>query len=328
MKRLLNHSLTKCLAVGAFVLVTLLLSFTFGKEADKEHVPNTLPSATKSVTVTDTPTTSAEVDEYVTEGWATIVPPENEMFYTSESYDSLVESFETNDVTITDSDYALIMLSDSDAWKVLSNGKFDDYPTASWSSIKNKVTQVYDENMEVITVDVWYWANPSDDTDMNKVTKQKQFTVNSKVANLFKHAFEDIYNHPSRPVINLADTGMGTWVLRGKNHNANNTLSAHSMGAAIDINPSTGSFYVNNTWYGNAYGQKPMPYDIWVQLPECHKKYHVLYVDCPIVSIFKSYGYVWGGDWSSGIDCMHLSFLGDGRTARSVGQENFRKYGG
>lgn len=237
-----------------------------------------------------------------------------------------VESFATVDTHATQDDISLILLSDSDAWKLVSNGLFDGYPTQPYKAIKDKVQQVYKDNMVQITVDCWYWEDPSDDLNMSKVTVQKKFAVNREVAQLFLHVFEDIYNDPTQPVINIADGGMGTWVLRGKNHKDSNTLSGHSMGTTIDINPSTGSFLVNGTWYGNAYGNQPMPYGIWEQLPECHKKYHVLYVDCPIVRIFKSYGFYWGGDWSSSKDCMHLSFLGDGENSRQIGQQNYFKY--
>ena len=132
---------------------------------------------------------------------------------------------------------------------------------------------------------------------MSKITTYKTFAVNSKLATTFRHIFEDIYNDPSQPVINIADSGMGTWVLRGKNHNSSNTMSAHALGCAIDINPSTGSFKLNGTWYGNGYKHKAMSKTTWTMLPECHTKYHVLYDGCPIVETFKSYGFYWGGDW-------------------------------
>ena len=160
---------------------------------------------------------------------------------------------------------------------------------------------------------------------MSKKTITKTFAVNSKIASVFEHIFEDIYKHPSQPVINIGDKGMGTWVLRGKNHKDSNTMSSHSLGVAIDINPSTGSFYVNGKWYGNAYGQNKMPSSMWSQLPEVQKKYHVLYDGCPIVEIFKSYGFYWGGDWTSGTDAMHLSYIGDGSSARATGIKNFNE---
>lgn len=237
---------------------------------------------------------------------------------------SVVDSFTavlTNAMTATDAQIA--QMTEDEAWNCISNGIWTSYPKGSFASNKDKLVALQQANTETITVDCWYWANPSDDTDMSKITVQKTFAVNTSIASLFKHAFADIYNDPSKPIINISDKGMGTWVLRGKNHNANNTMSSHALGCAIDINPSTGSFQVNGTWYGNAYKHKKMSKAIWESLPECHKKYHVLYDGSPIVEIFKSYGFYWGGDWSSGTDCMHLAFIGDGSSARANGISNY-----
>ena len=225
----------------------------------------------------------------------------------------------------TASDVEIALMSENEAWEYITNGLWTEYPTSSFKANKSKLVELQQTNTETITVRVWYWANPDDETDMRKVTKTKTFAVNSKLARTFEHIFEDIYNDPMKPIINLADTAMGTWVLRGKNHNDSKTMSAHSLGVAIDINPSTGSFNVNGTWYGNAYGQRAMPESVWKLLPETHKKYHVLYNGSPIVEIFKSYGFYWGGDWKSGTDSMHLSYLGDGSSARKTGIANYNE---
>lgn len=61
-------------------------------------------------------------------------------------------------------------------------------------------------------------------------------------------------------------------------------------------------------------------------MPECLKKYEVLYPDSTVVVVFKSYGFQWDGDWGT-TNGMHFSFFGDnGKNAGIKGQENYRQY--
>lgn len=241
------------------------------------------------------------------------------------SYENLAKPELSSKSEITLDNRNVISMSDNDAWSYFTDGIFTSYPAVPYGSIKQDLRDIYSKHAKQITVKVWFWKNPDDNTDMRKVTRTIKLTVHDKIAPLYENIFADIYNDKNKPVINIRDSGMGTWVLRGKNHSDYNTLSSHALGTAIDINPSTGSYMIDGTLYGNSYGATKMPYNVWKTLPETHTKYHVLYEDCPIVMVFKSYGFYWGGDWTSGTDCMHLAFLGDG-SGRKVGYANYLKY--
>lgn len=315
-----------CILIIAFLSISIVL-FAITKDTEKEDI------VTVSIPSNWDKNYSENYSDYETQfiydgNWDAVKPTEEQdvseyvVTATSDTA-SMIMSTSVKTKAITDEDIEIISMSESEAWSYLTNGIFNSYQKVPFISVRSKLVELQNTNTETITVKCWFWEDPADVANMHKVTVTKTFAVNTKLAETFQHVFEDIYNDPTKPIINIDDKGMGTWVLRGKNHNSNNTMSSHSLGTTIDINPSTGSFYVNGTWYGNAYGQKAMPYNIWQQLPETHAKYHVLYVGCPIVEIFKSYGFYWGGDWKSGTDCMHLGFIGDGSSCREIGYNNY-----
>lgn len=259
-----------------------------------------------------------EVDEENLYNYATTEQPIIEEYEVPTTSESGVSNIKGNSSSI-------YTMGDSDAWKFISNGLITNYPTQSFSSMRDTLNKIYSANITSIKVPIWIWSNPNSNSDMSKKSATLTISVNKKIAVLFQRVFKKIYSDPSKPIFNIYDSGFGTWVMRGKMHDPSRTPSAHSYGTTIDINPFSGSFNVNGTVYGNNYGNKPMPKEIWESLPETHNKYHVLYVDSPIVKAFKSEGFYWGGDWTSGTDCMHFGWLGDG-CGRTKGIDNYNKY--
>lgn len=239
-----------------------------------------------------------------------------------EDIPKLKEQIRTTPITLDKSLEDIILMSDEDAWAYLSDGQITSYPTQSFTALQGIIMDMYRKHAVTLTVKVWYWKNPSDQTDLRKVTRDLKITVHEGVAPLFRSIFDTIYKDVSKPVINIADAGWGTYSFRAKT--AGGTPAGHCYGTTIDLNPSSGSFNIGGTVYGNGYGNKLMTKELWNSLPETHGKYHVLYEDCPIVVAFKQHGFYWGGDWSVK-DCMHFSYLGD-ISGRVKGIENYYLY--
>lgn len=316
--------------LGTTIIMIVIVHSTQKSNSD-QIVISELPNGDYDTTYVEDATSYEKYLELENTDWESVEDPLEEFTTVTvdsalttssfvESYTSFTEQHNSN---VSMSDKEKIMLSEDAAWELISDGLYTSYPTGNFMDNRDTLLTIQQRNTSTIKVKCWYWEDPTDDSNFSKVTVLKVFAVNKGIASLFKHAFEDIYNDPSQPIINIGDYGMGTWVIRGKNHNNSARMSTHSLGCCIDINPSTASFCVNGKWYGNAYGQRAMSEEIWEQLPECHKKYHVLYNGSPIVEIFKSYGFVWGGDWASGTDPMHLSWIGEGPNTREKGQANY-----
>jgi len=83
----------------------------------------------------------------------------------------------------------------------------------------------------------------------------------------------------------------GCWVPRYKFWSPSRTLSLHSWGIAIDLNPKENPHYARSIT-----GTAPM-----------------FTSDHPVVKIFKAHGWFWGGDWKDsqgkGIDPMHFQAI-------------------
>lgn len=250
------------------------------------------------------------------------------------SIETVVQQLDTNSTVagsvagsaMTQDDISLIMLGESEAWSLLTGGAYSTQPDAPFTAHATTLEKIKANMGTTIEVDVWYWEDPSNQTNLNKVSVKKKFLVNKAISPLFEHAFADAYNDPEKPVWNIADTGGGAWSCRGKSNDPSRKPSSHSYGCCVDINPSA-KVDVNGTTYGNGQPMNPVPDDVFETLPESHTKYHLMHKSGAWVRHFEHYGFVWGGEFSSSYrDPMHISWIGEGSNTRENGQQNYKNF--
>ena len=148
-----------------------------------------------------------------------------------------------------------------------------------------------DANMVEIDIKVW----DIDSSTGQKITKTLKLTVNKKIADETLEIFNLIYQHEEKfPIKSVVGY---TW---RPPYGANNRISEHNYGTAIDINWVENPQVINGVAVTQGSWQPGVnPYSIPA--------------DGSVVKIFKFYQWAWGGDaWGShNRDYMHFSFLGN-----------------
>ena len=180
----------------------------------------------------------------------------------------------------------LIKKSDSEIWQLLTGTAYDSKPTLSQVPESLMEPRITDLTVPVRT------AN-GDSTTV--------FQVNQALAGLFTAFFKDLYDQcPDFYVSNS-----GGYVFKDVNNGTTGAMSAHAVGAAVDINDEY------NPWQAEPYTKEQ-----YNSLGEPEKHY-VIYYDSPMVQIAKKYTLSWGGFWTRK-DGMHFSFIGDWTRARTL----------
>ena len=203
---------------------------------------------------------------------------------------------------VTDADVREVMaMSDADVWRGLTGGLLTDRPADKSPANADQIEAAVRKQIVNITVPIRAWENAGDSSNMNIVKKEVTLEVNSLLAKLWTAFFNDLYNE----VPNFVIVSVGCFRIDGLDVGQIGFKSAHTYGAAIDINPDQ-----------NPYGsQQPYSKSEWSKLPENHSKYQTIYVDSDVVKIAHKYTLYWGGEWSGTTkDIMHFSFIADGKS--------------
>ena len=208
------------------------------------------------------------------------------------------------DLTITDPDIQEILAkTDEEVWKALTGGLLSSRPDDKSPSNADEIEAAVRKQIVDITVPIRTWENPSDDSNLNMKDSEATIQVNSFLEKFWIGFFNDLYkNCPKFAIVDV-----GCFRIDGLGARQIGFKSAHTYGAAVDINPDKA---------GNTYGSTaPYSKSEWEALPENHLKYQIIYKDSPMVQVAQAYTLNWGGSWSHGTyDIMHFSFVCDGKT--------------
>lgn len=190
-----------------------------------------------------------------------------------------------SDFTVSDPIYFSTFTGGEEVIKKILNKKIKNSPfklsveevaPADMFKSSEKASQM----METITVNVW-----KIDSNGNKYPSVSKLTVNKNIKSNYINVFNELF-------------AIGFPVKSAGCYNYRNThggrLSEHALGTAVDINPAENyCIYSDGSTVGELYEPYDNPYSV---TPE-------------VVSIFKKYGFGWGGEWGSTPDYMHFSYF-------------------
>ena len=208
--------------------------------------------------------------------------------------------------TVVDADIEkIINMSETEIWKLISEGKFASNAEASAYYKQNgkaATEKFWKDLMVEIEVPAWKWK---DNTKKDKIEGKITLLVNKHVSEYFKAYMTDLYNLPEKYVIEAS----GGYYFRAKNNGTGTaSLSAHSFGTAIDLNAFLDGMGSVPAGSPSIYG---VPYNTSNGLQE-PKLSTCCTFDNSWYKLAMKYKLDWGGNWSyNSLDPMHFSLVGD-----------------
>lgn len=201
----------------------------------------------------------------------------------------------------------IISMSEEEFFAYLTDGKWKSYAeiNATYASNPDEIKNYFEGNVVQIDVPAWKW---SDATKTSKVDSTVSITVHKNMKQFFTDFMTDLHDLPEQYVIET----IGGFQVRGKNNGTGGaSVSSHSFGTTLDINP-----YTRGMGSVAAPNGKPdsinYPVEKQSALSEPEKS-TCCTLDSSWYQLAVKYQLSWGGNWSDTYkDPMHFSLVGDG----------------
>ena len=211
----------------------------------------------------------------------------------------------SNATSVADADVEkIINMSETEVWKLISEGKYSSYASANSDAQKNwsECKKFWKGMLVSVEVPAWKWK---DNSHKKKVSSKVTITVNKHLSEYFKAYMTDLYNLPEKYVI----VTIGGYDFRSKNNGTGTSaLSGHSFGATLDINYWLDGMSSVPAGNPSIYG---VPYNTSKGLKEPQLSTCCTF-DNSWFKLAMKYKLDWGGNWSyNSLDPMHFSLVGD-----------------
>ena len=142
-------------------------------------------------------------------------------------------------------------------------------------------------HMKTISIPVWKL-----DTIRNTKYPSKMYlSINGVLECEIMKIFTEIYNHSEKFPIKSVYGYVWREIVGGESR------SHHSYGTAIDINPNENYMIKNGTIIAGSLYQPGV-------------NQYSMSSNGSVITTFKKHNWLWGGDWYSSKDYMHLTYLG------------------
>lgn len=241
--------------------------------------------------------------------------------YTSTEDEDIIKQTSYGGVVIDASIEEMLNWSDEEKWYNLTGGRYKSRAeaTARYHDNFEEEKAYWDNYVVTIKVPIWEWADRSKTA---VIEREKHLKVNPNLATYWTNFFTDLHEAPEHYVIN----SLGCYNYRAA-VNASSSISAHAMGCAVDINPSSDGMGYRYTAGEGSDVWKPWRSVNDIPPDKAYLKQEVCCFDSTWRDISNSYKLNWGATWTNP-DGMHFSFPAfDGGSSSNIVYGDYSKCG-